>query len=184
MLNSFGHDSDNETFSKIYTRFKKPILKYVLLRISDPQSAEDIAQDIFAKVYKFRDSYDESQDFSTWLWTIARNTVFDALRKQRSIGQYESIENIEIENVVCGNKNAESLLQLKQLRKLMLKMLRPLTRLQRQVIWMRVVHQRSYDEISRHLGLSLSAVKNLAFRARNATIENFSNFSEHALASR
>jgi DNA-directed RNA polymerase specialized sigma24 family protein len=47
-----------------------------------------------------------------------------------------------------------------------IKMMRSLTRMQKRVLWMRVIHQLSYEEISRKLGMSLSAVKNLAYRAR------------------
>jgi DNA-directed RNA polymerase specialized sigma24 family protein len=44
--------------------------------------------------------------------------------------------------------------------------MRQLTRMQKRVLWMRVIHQLSYEEISKTLGMSLSAVKNLAYRAR------------------
>ena len=56
-------------------------------------------------------------------------------------------------------------------RRNMLKLMRSLTRMQKRVLWLRIIHQLSYEEISRNLGMSLSAVKNLAYRAKLSLTE-------------
>ena len=70
----------HEAFSKVYQRFSKPLLHYIRSRISDPEVAEELTQEVFLKAYRFRDSYQERYALSTWLWTIARNTISDHLR--------------------------------------------------------------------------------------------------------
>lgn len=161
-------NGDNEAFAKVYNRFRKPILQYVSGRIFDSQMAEDVTQEVFIKAFRFRDSYDAQYAFSTWLWTIARNTVFDALRKRKNNdAEYADIDEVpNLEEIVSPFQNAESLLQVKDLRRVIKAVIKPLTKLQRRVLWMRVVQQRSYAEISKQMGLSLSAVKNLAYRAK------------------
>lgn len=160
---------DNDAFAEIYNHFREPIFQYVSARISSSQVAEDVTQEVFLKVYRFRENFDETHAFSTWLWTIARNTVFDSLRKTK--GALE--ETGDVEELPCSLENAETLLQTRDLRRTMRALIRPLTKLQRRVLWMRVVQQLSYDEISKAMGLSLSAVKNLAHRARLTMAEAF-----------
>jgi RNA polymerase sigma factor (sigma-70 family) len=140
-------------FPKIYKKFRKPILRYVNSRVSDPELAEDITQEIFIKVFRFQDSYQSQFAFSTWLWTIAKNTVSDSLRELKEY---------------C----AETLAIKKDERKRLLRILKPMTRLQKRVLWMRAVHHLSYSEISKILGLSVAAAKNMASRAKQNLIED------------
>jgi RNA polymerase sigma-70 factor (ECF subfamily) len=177
MLKNAFKNGDEYVFSIFYKRYSKAIARYVSARIADAHIVEDITQEIFIKAFRFRDSYDEKHEFSTWLWTIARNTVFDVLRKKKRADETLLIDDEcspeEIPDAYC---DAESLLERKDTRRLFVMMMKPLTKLQRRVIWMRVVQQRSYDEISKQMGLSLSAAKNLVYRARLSMIESMENF--------
>lgn len=182
-------------FSKIYGRFQKPILKYVSQKIGDREIALDLVQDVFVKAFRFRASYQPGYAFSTWLWTIAKNSVSDWHRKSTREGQHDSLtgspmnsglDAMEVE-LPCPKPNAEILLQQKENRKIMLGMLKKLTGPQRKVIWLRVIHQISYEEISRRLGLSVSAVKCLAYRSRQAlekwALQNPPHLAEISMAS-
>lgn len=151
----------HEAFAKVYNRFSKPLLHYVSSRISDPAIAEELTQEVFLKAYRFKDSYQERYAVSTWLWTIARNTISDHLRGSKS---WDS--GVPAEETACEKPCAESLVIKKDERRNILKLMRSLTRMQKRVLWMRIIHQLSYEEISKKLGMSLSAVKNLAYRAR------------------
>jgi RNA polymerase sigma-70 factor (ECF subfamily) len=166
---------DEGAFSKIYSRFQKPILRYVKSKVSDPELAEEITQEIFIKMYRFRDSYQEQFAFSTWLWTIAKNTISDHLRGLKNT-QNLSVNNgddpIVPDELPCTKENAETLIIRKDQKKQLLKILKSLTRLQKRVLWLRMIHHLSYQEISKHLGISLSAVKNLAYRAKITLTEN------------
>src|SRR4051812_29094445 len=73
-------NGDLDSFGPIYSRFKKPILKYVLMHIKAPSVAEELTQDVFLKIYQYRKSYNPQFVVSTWIWTIARNTLYDYLR--------------------------------------------------------------------------------------------------------
>ena len=156
--------SGNErTFNRVYKRFEKPIYRFVSSRINDPAAAEEVTQEVFLKAYRFREGYDPKFAFSTWLWTIARNSVSDWLRKSRPY--LEATADNEID-VACPEANAETMTARKSDRRYLLRLMGSLTRLQKRVLWMRIVHQLSYPEISAKLGLSLSSVKNLAYRAK------------------
>jgi RNA polymerase sigma-70 factor (ECF subfamily) len=158
---------EHHAFASLYQRFKKPIFKYVSARIAELQLAEEVTQEIFVKVFRFRESYDEKHEISTWLWTIARNTVFDTLRKQQGQTTEHSVEVTCPDDIASPIADAQSMLEQKDQRRLLKMTLKSLTRMQRRVVWMRVVQQKSYSEISTCLGLSLAA-KNLAFRAKRS----------------
>lgn len=171
-LQGFKKGDENE-FSKLYERFNKPILNYVRSRIENGEVAKEVTQDVFVKVFRFRDSYQECNAFSTWLWTIARNTVSDHLR-----GAQPAQESpVSPEDLPSPQKCAESLVLRKDERRKYFKMMKSLTRLQKRVLWMRFIHHLSYDEISKRLGLSLSAVKNLAYRAKLTLTESSLSFA-------
>lgn len=170
-------DGDQKVFSEIYKRFRIPILNRVKLKISDQETAEEITQEIFLKVYRFRESYKEQYAFSTWLWTIARNTIADYLRGIKSAvngSEHSSGDDfIMPEDLPSVQSSAEAVMIKKSERRHLLKKMRSLTRLQKKVLWMRLIHQHSYSEISKKLGLSLTAVKNLAYRGKNTLVEIF-----------
>ncbi len=161
----------SEAFTKLHVRFSRPILRYVSGRISDLETAEEITQEIFLKAFRFRESYQERYAFSTWLWTIARNTVSDHLRSGKTEDPLS--EPAQIEDMACDRPCAETSAIRKDQFRSLLKSLQPLTRLQKRVVWMRAIHQLSYEEISCKLGLSISAVKNLAYRAKLTLTDGF-----------
>jgi RNA polymerase sigma-70 factor (ECF subfamily) len=166
---------DEQAFSKIYDRFRKPILKFVRSRIHDDEVSNEITQEIFLKVYRFRENYQEEYAFSTWLWTIARNTICDHIRGHKGGTTYhEGMGEKEIapDDLPSFQQHAEAILTRKDERRSLLKMMKSLTRFQKRVLWMRVIHQLSYSEISKKLGISLSAVKNLAHRAKQALADH------------
>jgi len=159
-----------EAFSKIDRRFRKPIFRYILNRVPDSETAEELTQDVFMKAYRARESYEERFELSTWLWTIARNTVFDWLRKQRE-ELLESPDQFSWEEIPCQLPCPETRTARKLDRRVLLKLMGSLTDLQKRALFMRVVRQLSYEEISKNLGLSLSAAKCLVYRARRSVQE-------------
>ena len=164
---------NDDAFTKIYERFKRPILRYISARLSDAQVADEIVQDIFLKVYRFRANYSPEYAFSTWLWSISKNTVSDFLRVSRNSHAENRMALPEVlhpEELACTLLNAESLAirkcEKKSKRRRLVETMRSLTRLQKRVLWMRNVHDLSDGEISVRLGLTLPSVKNLAYRAK------------------
>ncbi|MCM2323766.1 MAG: sigma-70 family RNA polymerase sigma factor [Oligoflexia bacterium] len=150
-------------FSEIYCRFGRPIQRFVSQKVRDEEAARDISQEIFLKVHRFRDSYRAEFALSTWIWTIARNTITDWFKRDDS----RDTEG-QVEDLPCQAPNAEKLLERETERARFAGFLGCLTELQKKVLWMRLVHHLSYQEIASSLGLSLSAVKCLVYRAKRA----------------
>jgi RNA polymerase sigma-70 factor, ECF subfamily len=76
---------DDSAFEDLLVRYLKPIYNFVYRITNDRGSAEDISQDTFIKVWKNLDSFDQAKKLKTWLFTIAKNTAFDYLKKKKEI---------------------------------------------------------------------------------------------------
>lgn len=69
-------------FEPIVDHFKRPIFNYVMRTTRNRQDAEDICQEIFLSAFRYLHTYQSQYKFSTWLFTIAHNTVARHLRKK------------------------------------------------------------------------------------------------------
>ncbi|MEK6706321.1 MAG: sigma-70 family RNA polymerase sigma factor [Bdellovibrionota bacterium] len=162
-------NGEQQAFSEIYNRYSNPILKYVLRHTRDTEIAQDLTQEIFFKIFRFRSSYRPEHGFSTWIWTIAKNTIFDALRKKPA-----ATIDIPADDLPSPRPDAEKVLERKTQWRSLLRALKKLTSPQRKVVWMRIVYELPYNEIAKRLDVSISAVKCLAYRSKRALgeIEN------------
>ena len=72
-----------EAFNELVRRYKDKLLNYVYYYFNDLDTAEDIVQDTFVKLYTHKNSYKEVAKFSTWIYTIAGNLSKTELRKRK-----------------------------------------------------------------------------------------------------
>jgi RNA polymerase sigma-70 factor (ECF subfamily) len=167
-------NGDLDSFSPIYSRFYKPVLKYVLNQIKSTHVAEELAQDIFFKIYQFRGSYNPNFEPSTWIWTIARNTVYDYLRRSRaSMGVIDNSQNSSdaLELEIASTETAESIMIEELEKRKLIELMATLSSKQKEAIFLRLVKKFSYREISKSMNLSLSAVKSLINRGKTSLMK-------------
>lgn len=90
-------EGDESTLELLIGRYLKPIYSFIYRLVGNSQDAEDISQEVFLKVWKNIKKYDNSKSFKTWLFTIAKNTAYDSLRKKKEI-VFSDFENDDSEN--------------------------------------------------------------------------------------
>lgn len=73
------------SFEELVARYTKPIYNFTFRLTGNVQTAEDLVQETFIKVWKNLDKYDPKQSFRGWIFTIARNTTTDYLRKKKTV---------------------------------------------------------------------------------------------------
>jgi len=66
---------DSELFRVLVKRYGDGLYRFCLVRLGDPEEAEDAVQEVFLRVYKFLGSFDQARSFSSWLFGIAANRV-------------------------------------------------------------------------------------------------------------
>ena len=83
---------DAAAFDELMRRYKRPVVSFIFRMLGNSQDADDVAQDVFVRVYQNLDTYRPETKFSTWLFALARNAAIDRIR-WRARHRTESIES-------------------------------------------------------------------------------------------
>ncbi|MFH5184727.1 RNA polymerase sigma factor [Paenibacillus sp. TAB 01] len=161
-------DGNVQLYDELMRRYERKIFAFVyhMLKSAQMESlAEDLCNETFYKAYKSLHSFREVEaTFSTWLYTIARNTVLSELRKNKNTKV--SLEQSGLE----PHAGADAMPELTVLRNEKVLMVRDainnLPEKQRSALILREYEQLDYQEIANILGQTVSSVKSLLFRAR------------------
>ena len=163
-------DGDEQAFIYLYERYKRPIFNYVFNFVQDREMAMEITQDVFTKVFSKRGQYKVENKFTTWLWSIARNSAIDSLRKKDALNFQETLgdEDTSVEDYVIEDKDSE-LLMIKKVEQQQVKnAFEKLGPAQREALSLRVFSELSYEEIANVLEIKVPAVKSLIHRAKKS----------------
>lgn len=164
-----------DEFSRQYTEQLPKVRAYIEARISQEDDAEDLTADVFTKAYDNLDSYrPERAAFSTWLYTIANNTVRDYLRRANVRGRYLVPTDEELLNEVPDAlEDGEERLCRRELLDALALGLRRLPELQRQIVVLQFYDGVPQKEIADRLGLSYANARYLSHRAVKALQQGF-----------
>lgn len=72
-----------QTDPQFWEDYREQLLQFILRRVSDAQTAEDIVQDVLLRVFDKLDTLEDRHKFNAWLYRIARNSIIDYYRRQR-----------------------------------------------------------------------------------------------------
>jgi RNA polymerase sigma-70 factor (ECF subfamily) len=137
--------------------------------VQNPAVAEELAQEVFLRVYRSRASYEPTAKFTTWLFRIATHLALNALRDGKNERKQESLDDtIESQPArqVSDNRPTveQSMVQQARLGEVK-KAIHTLPDKQRAAVLMHKYEEMEYSQIARALNCSESAVKSLLFRA-------------------
>jgi RNA polymerase sigma-70 factor, ECF subfamily len=91
-----GQVSIRETFARLYDENMSKVYRYIFYKVNNQQLAEDLTSDVFEKaLVNFKKYNSEKASFSTWIFTIARNTVTDFYRAQPKVKMVNIDEAVE-----------------------------------------------------------------------------------------
>lgn len=93
---------DESSLEQLFNRYLKPIFGFVFRYLNDPAETENITQEVFVKVWANLKKFDTKKKFKTWLYTIAKNTVYDFFKKKKSL-PFSNFENTEGDNLLLDN---------------------------------------------------------------------------------
>lgn len=163
-------DGDIRAFEKLVELHQRPIIGTVARMLGNLDDAHDIAQQVFIRVWRSAPRYEPSAKFTTWLFTITRNLVFNEMRKRsrrKEVSIEEERENDPPKQFAHPTApSADILTQQAELEKALDRAIQSLPEKQRLAVVMRRYQDAPYEDICAVLGMSLPAVKSLLFRAR------------------
>ena len=170
---------DHEAFEELVTRHQHAVVGTVAKMLGNASEAEDIAQQVFVRLWKSAPRYKPTAKFTTFLFTITRNLVFNEARrrqrkKEHSLDEQEDEWHRQVPESEQGQPDAQ-LLQ-SEMRAAVDQAIQSLPEKQRLAVVLRRYEQMPYEEIAKVLDLSVSAVKSQLFRARTALRESLERF--------
>ena len=143
---------------ELYRAYRDKLFYYINGKVSSPDDAEDILSEVFIKVTRFYDSYDDSKSsVQTWLYSIARNAVVDFYRRSKEFGELS-------EEIPLDSKIEEEYLEEEMLDELASALESMDTEL-RDIIILRYYNNKSLTEISEMMDISYGRIKLLHQKA-------------------
>lgn len=149
-----------EVFDRLVPAYRRRIfgLAYSILR--DRGAAEDLAQEVFVKLWQTLPRYDGRAQLSTWIYAITRNAAISALRRRRrSVSLSDPAVIEEVEDVVAAPDAASDDASLRR-------HVEALPEKQRQAVILYYLDERSVDEVAAMMGMPVNTVKTHLHRAR------------------
>ncbi|KAB2955592.1 MAG: sigma-70 family RNA polymerase sigma factor [Thermoanaerobaculia bacterium] len=162
---------DPERFGDIVERYQSRLVNYLNRLVRDPEEAQDLAQEVFVRVYQALDRFDPQYRFSTWLFRVAQNAAIDVIRKRRFrlvplTRQDEDGEGTHELELADGGPSAQDRMEGAQSDARVREAIDRLPDEYRELIRLRHYGELAYDEIAESRGMPLGTVKNKLFRAR------------------
>jgi RNA polymerase sigma factor (sigma-70 family) len=156
-----------QAFASIVMRYQQYVFSLVMRFVNNREQAEELAQDVFVKAYRYLADFKGESKFSTWLYTIVNTTCLSYLRKKKE--QSISLDNDNI-LAVAGNKaNNESAygrLEHKTQKEMINYAIKQLPEADARLITLFYQAEQSIEEIGIILGIDANNVKVKLFRAR------------------
>ncbi len=168
-------DGDAGAFEELVGLWQDRLVTLFRHHTGDHSTAEDLAQEVFLRVYRARDGYQPTAKFSTWIHTIANNVASDL--RQRAYRRLErgvpmnvsaSQSGIGLEQLAVAASGQRPARQADrgELQDIVQRAIAGLGDNQRMAVLLAKFEECSYDEIAAAMGLSVAAVKSLLHRAR------------------
>jgi RNA polymerase sigma-70 factor, ECF subfamily len=162
-------EGDTHSFTLLLERHRMPVIHFLYRMVQNQAIAEELAQEVFLRVYKSRESYEPTAKFTTWLFRISTHLALNWIRDKRYEQKSHSLdvdfeENLHQQVPDRTPSVEESLLKAARAQEIRMA-ISSLPAKQRAAVLMHKYQEMDYAQISAVLGCTDSAVKSLLFRA-------------------
>jgi RNA polymerase sigma-70 factor, ECF subfamily len=160
---------DASSFSTLLNRNRSIVVNYLYRMVANRAVAEELAQDVFVRVYRSRQTYEPTARFSTWLYRITTNVALNHFRDEK---QSQNDVSLDVQDAAHARREASDqalLIEDRLVREVVMEQIRRAVRAlpakQRAAVIMHKYDEMDYAQIAKVLGCTPSAVKALIFRA-------------------
>jgi RNA polymerase sigma-70 factor (ECF subfamily) len=162
-------EGDNASFGMLLEKHRSPVIHFLYRMVQNQAVAEELAQEVFLRVYRSRGSYERTAKFTTWLFRIATHLALNSLRDGKHERQQESLDAEVDDQPVRQVSDRQPTVEQSMVYQARLGEVREaiatLPEKQRAAVLMHKYEEMEYSQIARALKCSESAVKSLLFRA-------------------
>jgi RNA polymerase sigma-70 factor (ECF subfamily) len=161
---------DTRAFEQLVEIHQRSVIGTVMRMLNNLDDAHDVAQQVFVRVWRSAPRYEPSAKFTTWLFTITRNLVFNEMRRRgrkREVSIESAKEDHNVEPASPQRVQPDASAEREELEAAIDRAIQSLPEKQRLAVTLRRHEDMPYEDICTILNMSLPAVKSLLFRARN-----------------
>lgn len=173
---------NHKAFEELVRRYQRQVANLIYTTMGNPDEVDDIAQEVFIRVYRSLPHFKFDASFFAWIYRITMNLCIDEIRKKK-IRRVLSLDFLT-EETLEKNRQAknhgmpsDSVLA-EEKKQVVLSALQKLSTEHREILVLREYEDYSYNEIAEKLDLSLEAVKSRIFRARTELRNILSDYFE------
>jgi RNA polymerase sigma-70 factor, ECF subfamily len=172
---------DEEAFAELVEIHQHRVVGTCARMLGDDAEAEDVAQQVFVRIWKSAGRWEPTAKFTTWLYTILRNLVFNECRRRsrhpaRSLDAAIEDDERPQQFEDGGVKSPDTLLLDIEMQEAIARAIEELPETQRMAVVLRRYEDVSYEEIAKVLELTVPAVKSVLFRARTELREKLRKY--------
>ena len=162
-------DGDAASFALLLEKHRAPVIHFLYRMVQNQVVADELAQEVFLRVYRARASYEPTAKFTTWLFRIAMHLALNSLRDGRSERGQESLDEEMPDSSGRQVPDRRPTVEQRLVHRVKLdevrRAIQGLSEKQRAAVLMHKYQELEYSQIARVLSCSESAVKSLLFRA-------------------
>src|SRR5271170_7503820 len=163
---------DEASFDFLLQKYRSPLINFLFRMVHDRSTAEDLAQEVFLRVYRAREKYNPSAKFTTWLFRIATNLALNSLRDNRHQRMEVSFdapaddeEDVRPRQLPGRDKRIDEHMIESERAQFIRRAIATLPEKQRVAVLLHKYEEMDYNEIAKVLECSESALKSSLFRA-------------------
>ncbi len=168
---------DGAAFNEIVTAYRKRIMGTITRLIARPEDVEDVAQEVFVRLYFSLDQLRTAQVFEPWLHRLTTNAAYDYLRKQRRRQEFRmsdlSEQQVVMADALAGGKVEHDEQQSKRIRDSVDSLLGAVSEADRILLLQKEVEGLSLKELEKIYKVNENALKVRLFRARQRVLKAF-----------
>jgi len=169
-----ARQGDRDAFRELVEKYQRKVYSICYGMLKDSEASLDVSQEVFIKVYRYLEKFNQKSSFYTWLYRITVNMCIDYIRKHSKVQRVEYDDRLSHDGAEGDEHILPSTLGLhpdkvygrKELREKMLEALNTLSEKHRTILILREVEGLSYEEIADVLNISKGTVMSRLFHAR------------------
>ncbi len=162
-------EGDDTSFALLLNRHRGPVVHFLYRMVQNQAVSEELAQEVFLRVYRSRTSYEPAAKFTTWLFRIATHVALNHIRDGKKEKGHQSLDEVLLDGVTRQVEDSQPTVEQSMLNESKLgevrKAIEALPEKQRAAVLMHKYEELEYSQIAKALGCSESALKSLLFRA-------------------
>jgi len=161
-------NGDKSAFEELVEKYKLIVFNIIHQYLCNSSETEDLAQEVFIKIWKYASTFNPKYKFSTWIYRITVNTCLNYRKANKTSNKHYSLDQIEESgNNDTAEKPSNDTSEIKERNEIITKALLTLPSNQKMALILSQFERRSYKDIAEIMEISVSAVESLIFRAKS-----------------